>query len=158
MFRELARKNKRISEEECIELLTKETRGILSVNGDDGYPYGMPMNHFYNAEDGCIYFHCGRKGHRVDALSKSDKVSFCACEQGYREDGDWAYSVRSVIVFGRMQLVDDLAEVARIARELSYKFTQDEAYIQNEIAQYAKATLLLKLVPEHICGKRVKES
>lgn len=158
MFRELARKNKQISDEECLELLTKETRGILSVNGDDGYPYGMPMNHFYNAEDGCIYFHCGRNGHRVDALSKSDKVSFCVCEQGCREDGDWAYNVRSVIVFGRMQIVDDLTEVARIARLLSYKFTQDEKYIQNEIKQYAKATLLLKLIPEHICGKRVKES
>lgn len=158
MFRELARKNKQISDEECLELLTKETRGILSVNGDDGYPYGMPMNHFYNAEDGCIYFHCGRNGHRVDALSKSDKVSFCVCEQGCREDGDWAYNVRSVIVFGRMQIVDDLTEVTRIARLLSYKFTQDEKYIQNEIKQYAKATLLLKLIPEHICGKRVKES
>ena len=158
MFRELARKNKQITDEECLEMLTKETRGILSVNGDDGYPYGMPMNHFYNAEDGCIYFHCGRNGHRVDALSKSDKVSFCVCEQGYQEDGDWAYNVRSVIVFGRMQIVDDLTEVARIARLLSYKFTQDEKYIQNEIEQYAKATLLLKLIPEHICGKRVKES
>lgn len=158
MFRELARKNKQIPDEECLEMLTKETRGILSVNGEDGYPYGMPMNHFYNAEDGCIYFHCGRSGHRVDALSKSDKVSFCVCEQGYREDGDWAYNVRSVIVFGRMQIVDDLTEVARIARLLSYKFTQDEKYIQNEIEQYAKATLLLKLIPEHICGKRVKES
>ena len=142
----------------CIELLTKETRGILSVNGDDGYPYGMPMNHFYNSEDGCIYFHCGKNGHRLDALKNSDKVSFCVCEQGFKEAEDWAYTVRSVIVFGRMQIVDDLTEVSRIARLLSYKFTQDEDYIQNEIRQYAKATLLLKLIPEHICGKKVKES
>lgn len=158
MFRELVRKNKRISDAECIELLTKETRGILSVNGDDGYPYGMPMNHFYNSEDGCIYFHCGKNGHRLDALKNSDKVSFCVCEQGFKEAEDWAYIVRSVIVFGRMQIVDDLTEVSRIARLLSYKFTQDEDYIQNEIRQYAKATLLLKLIPEHICGKKVKES
>jgi len=158
MFRELVRKSKRISDAECIELLTKETRGILSVNGDDGYPYGMPMNHFYNSEDGCIYFHCGKNGHRLDALKNSDKVSFCVCEQGFKEAEDWAYTVRSVIVFGRMQIVDDLTEVSRIARLLSYKFTQDEDYIQNEIRQYAKATLLLKLIPEHICGKKVKES
>ena len=68
MFRELVRKNKQIPAEECIALLTKETRGVLSVNGDDGYPYGMPMNHFYNPEDRCIYFHCGRNGHRLDSL------------------------------------------------------------------------------------------
>ena len=90
MFRELVRNNKKISDEECRKLLTRENRGILSVNGVDGYPYGMPMNHYYNAEDGCIYFHCGKVGHRLDALKCSDKVSFCVCEQGTKDDNDWA--------------------------------------------------------------------
>ena len=158
MFRELVRKNKQISEEACRQLLERETRGILSVNGDDGYPYGMPMNHFYDPEDGCIYFHCGRNGHRVDSLKRSDKVSFCVCEQGYREEGDWAYNVRSVIVFGRVEILNDLEKVTAVARKLSHKFTQDEAYIQKEIDAFAKGTLLLKLIPEQICGKLVKES
>jgi len=60
MFRELTRKNKQIPHEECVTLLTRETRGVLAVNGGDGYPYAMPMNHFYNPDDGCIYFHCGK--------------------------------------------------------------------------------------------------
>ena len=158
MFRELVRKNKQIPAEECIALLTKETRGVLSVAGDDGYPYGMPMNHFYNPEDGCIYFHCGRNGHRLDSLRKSNKASFCVCEQGRKEDGQWAYLVRSVIVFGKVEIIDDMDEVGHIARKLSHKFTQDEDYIQNEIDRFAKATILLKLKPEHICGKMVQES
>ncbi|MBQ8027431.1 MAG: pyridoxamine 5'-phosphate oxidase family protein, partial [Clostridia bacterium] len=77
MFRELLRKNKQISMQECTKLLNKETRGVLSVIGDEGYPYGTPMNHFYCEEDGCIYFHCGRKGHRLDALKENSKASFC---------------------------------------------------------------------------------
>lgn len=158
MFRALARKKKQIPDGDAIALLRQEKRGVLAVNGDDGYPYGMPMNHFYNPEDGCIYFHCGRTGHRMDALKKTDKVSFCVCEQGSRDEGDWAYNVRSVIVFGRMEIIDDLEEVVRIVRQLCYQFTQDEDFIQNEIDQYAGATLLLKLTPEHICGKLVKES
>lgn len=158
MFRELSRKNKRISDEECIELLTKETRGVLAVNGDNGYPYAMPMNHFYNAEDGCVYFHCGKKGHRLDALMRSDKACFCVCEQGYREDGDWALNARSVILFGKMEILDDVAEVVRITTKLCYKFTTDKEYIQNEIRQFSNETLLLKLVPEHICGKTVREA
>ena len=60
MFRELVRKKKQISMEECIRILKSEPRGVLSVLGDDDYPYGMPMNHFYNKEDGKIYFHCGK--------------------------------------------------------------------------------------------------
>ena len=158
MFRELQRKNKQISIEECIELLRKENRGVLSVLGDGDYPYGMPMNHWYNEEDGKIYFHCGKSGHRLDALRKCNKVSFCTYDSGYREEGDWALHVKSVIVFGRVEVIDDMDAIIDITRKLSYKFTQDEDYIRTEIEKYAKATLLLQLTPEHICGKQITES
>ena len=158
MFRELQRKNKQISMDECIELLRKETRGVLSVLGDDDYPYGMPMNHWYNEEDGKIYFHCGKSGHRLDALRKCNKVSFCTYDSGYREEGDWALHVKSVIVFGRIEVIDEMDTIVDITKKLSYKFTQDEEYIRKEIEQAAHRTLLLKLTPEHICGKLVTEA
>ena len=158
MFRELLRKNKALSQEECIQVLKKETRGVLSVLGDNDYPYGMPMNHWYNEADSNIYFHCGKVGHRLDALRKYNKVSFCTYDNGYRNDGEWALNVKSVIVFGRIEIVDDMNSIVDITTKLSHKFTQDEDYIRKEIEQYAKGTLLLKLVPENICGKLVKES
>ena len=76
MFRELVRKNKELSKDECIKILIQEKRGVLSVIGDNDYPYGMPMNHFYNEDDDAIYFHCGNIGHRLDSIKKSNKVSF----------------------------------------------------------------------------------
>ncbi len=158
MHRELTRKNRQIPHDECIEILTNEMRGVLSVNGDDGYPYAMPMNHYYEENDGCIYFHCGKKGHRIDSLRKSDKVSFCVYEKGYRKDNDWAYNVRSVIVFGRIEIIDDIDIIAEITKKLSHKFTNDDEYINHEIEKFAKATLLLKLTPEQITGKLVNES
>lgn len=158
MFRELIRKNKQISNEECIEVLKNEIRGVLSVLGEDDYPYGMPMNHWYNEEDGMIYFHCGKVGHRLDALKKHDKVSFCTYDKGYRKEGEWAWNVKSVIVFGRMEIIDDFEQIKEIVTKLSYKFTQDEAYIQKEMVESGPKTLLLKLVPEHMCGKLVNEA
>ena len=83
MFRELQRKNKELSSEKCIEILTNENRGVLSDIGDNGYPYGMPMNHWYNEEDGCIYFHSGNVGHRLEVLRRNNKVSFCTYDEGY---------------------------------------------------------------------------
>jgi len=158
MFRDLARKNKQLSMQECVRLLTEETRGVLSVLGDDGYPYGMPMNHWYDEKDGSIYFHCGRAGHRLDALKKCSKVSFCVYDKGCRNGKHWALNVKSVIVFGKMEILDDMAQIVRVATKLSHKFTQDNAYIQTEIERYAHETLLLRLVPEHMCGKLVTES
>ena len=158
MFRKLTNKNKSLPDTECFEILERETRGTLSVQGDDGYPYGMPMNHYYCAEDGCIYFHCGKDAHRTDALKRSNKVSFGVCEHGYRNEGEWALNVRSVIVICRIETVDDIDTVCSIAEKLSRKFTQDEEYIRSEIEKFAKVTTLLRLKPENICGKRVSES
>ena len=67
-------------------------------------------------------------------------------------------TIRSVVVFGRMEVVDDMATVVDVATRLSHKFTPDDAYIQKEIQQSAKGTLLLRLKPEHICGKQIVES
>ena len=158
MFRELLRQKKKLSMEECVHILKTEKRGVISVNGDNGYPYGMPMNHWYNEEDGKIYFHCGKIGHRLEALQKDAKVSFCVYDEGYCNPGQWALQVKSVIVFGTVEIVDERERIIDITTKLSHKFTQDDAYIQKEIENHAYRTLLLVLTPEHICGKLVEES
>jgi len=159
MFRELTRKKKQLSMDEVIHVLKTEKRGVLSVMGDEEYPYGMPMNHWYNEEDGKLYFHCGNtSGHRLDAVNRWDKVSFCTYDEGYRNPGEWPLNIKSVIVFGRIRVVEDPERIADITAKLSRKFTEDEAYIQKEIEIHAHRTLLLELTPEHICGKLVEES
>lgn len=158
MFRELMRKNKQLSEQQCVEVLKKETRGVLSVIGENGYPYGMPMNHWYDEEDGSIYFHCGNVGHRLEALQKDSRVSFCTYDKGYKEEGQWAWKVRSVIAFGRIEILDDRKLIEEITTKLSAKFTDDEEYVRREIEQAGHRTLLLRLTPEHLCGKLVTEA
>jgi len=158
MFREVTRKKQALSQEECIELLKNELRGVLSVLGDEGYPYGMPINHFYNEQDGKLYFHSGKRGHKVDAIKKHDKASFCVYDEGFREKGEWALNIRSVIVFGHIEIIEERETVYRIAEALSRKFTDDDAYIEREIEHAGPRTLMFALVPEHITGKIVKEA
>lgn len=158
MFREMARKKQQLSREVCIAVLESQPRGVLSVQGDDGYPYGMPLNHWYCPEDGYLYFHGGMKGHKVDAMEKCDKVSFCVYDQGFRREGEWALNIKSVIVFGRVRRIEDPAEMEDIFRRLSYKYTDDTVYIEGEIARDADHTLCFALVPEHMTGKITNES
>ena len=158
MFREMARKKQALSREECVEILARELRGVLSVLGDDGYPYGMPINHYYCAADGKLYFHGGRRGHKIDALRSCDKASFCVYDSGFRREGEWALNIKSVIVFGRVEFVEDRETVYRISAELSRKFTDDEAYIAREIERSGPGTLMFALVPEWITGKFVNEA
>lgn len=158
MFRSLLRHKQQLSQEESIALLKNEFRGVLSVLGDEDYPYGTPINHYYCEEDGKLYFHSGKIGHRVDAMKRHDKASFCCYDSGVRKEGDWALTIQSVIVFGRIEFVEDPEKISRIARELCHKFTDDEDYINDEILHYLPSTMMFALVPEHICGKRVHEA
>ena len=57
MFRKMRRFKQELSKDECIEVLKSEPRGVLSVMGDDGYPYGVPMDHWYDEVSGKLYFH-----------------------------------------------------------------------------------------------------
>lgn len=159
MFRKMRRFKQQLPPEECIEILKREKRGVLSVLGDDGYPYGMPLDHYYDVESGKLYFHCAMAGHKLDAIRACDKVSYCITGEGRHEDGiSWSLTYRSVIIFGRMKVLDDHETALRLARSLGEKFTQDTAYLDHEIQHSGPRMLMLELTPEHITGKRVNES
>lgn len=158
MFRPMLRSRQQISEQACIDILKNEPRGVLSVLGDEGYPYGVPINQYYCEADGKLYFHGGKRGHRIDAVKRCDKASFCVYDRGFRREGEWALNIRSVIVFGRIEIIEDPAKIEEICRLLSYKFTNDEAYIAHEIRKSGPGTLLLALTPEHMTGKLVNEA
>ena len=157
-FRPMRRAKQEISREECVRVLREQTRGVLSVAGWNGYPYGVPLNHWYDPEDGKLYFHGAKAGHKIDALLRGDKVSYCVYDAGYRREGEWALNVSSVIVFGRIRPVEDEEKARRICENLSRKFTDDEEYIRRELENALPRVLCLELTIEHMTGKLVNES
>ena len=158
MFRKMRRFKQQISNQECIAVLKSETRGVLSLLGDDGYPYGIPMNHWYSEADGKLYFHGAKQGHKIDSIGKCDKVCYTVFDKGYRKEGEWALNVRSVVVFGKISIVSDEEKATEICTALCRKFTNDEAYLERELKNALPRVLCLALTPKHITGKLVNES
>ena len=158
MFRKMRRFNQQISDSECIEILKNTKRGVLSLIGDDGYPYGLPIDHWYCEEDGKIYFHGAKEGHKIDSIKNCDKASYCTYDEGYRKEGDWALNIKSVIIFGRISLVEDDEKAREICTALTRKFTDDEEYLEKELKNAFPRVQCLELAPEHMTGKLVTES
>ena len=158
MFRKMRRYGQQISDEECARILKEQPRGVLSVLGDDGYPYGIPMDHWYSETDNKLYFHCAKVGHKLDAIAACDKVSYCVMDEGFREEGEWALNIRSVVVFGRMRIVEDEEKKREICTNLVRKFTDDEEYLQRELTNAFPRVNCLELTIEHMTGKLVNES
>ncbi|MBR6233757.1 MAG: pyridoxamine 5'-phosphate oxidase family protein [Erysipelotrichaceae bacterium] len=157
MFRQIKRVKQALNKEECLEILKKEKRGVLSVLGDDDYPYGMPINHYYDEDTHKLYFHGGRYGHKIDAMRRHDKASFCVYGDGFIENDNWYLCFKSVIVFGRIEFIEDKKAIEDMCRKLSYHFTDNAEYIESEIAKDLNGTLMFSLSIEDMQGKYVTE-
>ncbi|MBR1921045.1 MAG: pyridoxamine 5'-phosphate oxidase family protein [Kiritimatiellae bacterium] len=155
-FREMRRIKQKLGDDEALEVLGSAKRGVLSVIGDDGWPYGVWINPY--VEDGRIYFHGAKAGHKIDALRKDARASFAVVSEGVKDEGGWAYTYKSVVVFGRVEFVEDQDRALEICRRLARRFNPSEADIADEIRRAAAYVQVFSLVPEHITGKRVHEA
>ncbi len=158
MFRKMRRFKQEIPQEECLKILREEKRGVLSLIGDDGYPYGIPMNQFYYEKTGKIYFHGAKEGHKIDAIKNCAKASFCVYDKGFVKEGEWALNIKSVVVFGKIRLVESLDEAKEICLALCRKFNDDPAYIEKEMTNALGRVQCLEMTIERMTGKLVNES
>ena len=157
MFRKMRRFKQQLEEVECKKILQNNVRGVLSLIGDEGYPYGIPIDYYYNENENALFFHGAKEGHKIDSIKKCEKASFAVIDLGNKSDGEWWYRPSSVIIFGKMSFVDDLTQCEKICRTLAYKFSNNETYIDDEIARSLSRVLCLKLTVEHMTGKKVEE-
>ena len=144
MFRPIRRKKKEMDIDAAKELLQCSRRGVLAVNGDDGYPYAVPVNYFYDSDAGKIYFHGARVGHKVDALKASDKVCFTVYGNETIKEEVWAPFVQSTVVFGRCHLIEDSGITEAKVRELAKKYYPTKEEIDECMAQLSRLLPMLR--------------
>lgn len=155
MFREMRRKNQALSREECVDVLNRATSGTLAVSGDDGYPYAVPLSFVYN--DNKIIFHCAKDGHKIDAIKRSDKVSFCVIDADDVVPEEFTTHFRSVIIFGRARILENDDEIRAAINTLSEKYDSgDYDARKREIDKFFPALCMVEISVEHMTGKEAK--
>ena len=152
----MRRFKQQLSEEECLEILRTAKRGVLAVLGDEGYPYAVPLDFVY--EDGKIYFHCAKGGHKLDAILREPKCSFCVLSDGVPEPDSWWFHFSSVISFGKIAIMEDPEAIREKLILLGRKYMPTEEEIQTDILKNGPRANVLELTIEHMTGKRVKEN
>ena len=158
MFRPVRKKANEISVEEAKKLLRESRRGVLAVNGDDGYPSAVPINYLYDEETQVIIFHGSKVGHKVDALKRSDKVCFTVYgDETVETDEAWAPFLKSAVVFGRCRLVADRGESDALCKKFAMKYYPTEKMVDDEVAASGKAVQMFRISIDHISGKKVQE-
>ena len=107
-WRQIRRKDRVLDRNGAEDILKKGTYGVLSTFGQDGYPYGVPVNYFY--KDGHIYFHCAVEGHKMDNLANCPQVSFTVALAPGSEESRRAAEKCADVSLERVQVVDITVE------------------------------------------------
>lgn len=158
MFREMRRFKQQVSDVECRKTLKEENRGVFSVIGDNGYPYAIPINFYYDEIDNKIYFHGAKEGHKVDAINQCNKVCFTVWNQGFKKEGHWEWNVTSVVVFGKVKLVTDKTVAEDRLRKLAIKYYPTEDEVEEEMNSFSTDRVQMYAIEiEHMTGKLVNE-
>ena len=156
MFREMRRKKQALSKEECELALKRGTSGVLAVLGDGGYPYAVPLSYVY--ADGKIIFHCAKQGHKLDAIAKNDKVSFCVIDLDDIQPEKYTTYFRSVIAFGRANVLEEEPAKRAAIELLAAKYAPDDPEgRQREIEREYRAVCVVAIEIEHLSGKEAIE-
>ena len=157
MFREMRRKKQALSMEDAEDILYRGTSGVLAVSGDDDYPYAVPLSYVYDGKK--LYFHSARNGHKLNAISRNARVSFCVIDQDQIIPEEYTTYFRSVIVFGTIHIMEDESEKRNAIEKLALKYAPDDTPESREkaIDREWKPLCMLEMLPEHISGKEAIE-
>ncbi|MCG8473137.1 MAG: pyridoxamine 5'-phosphate oxidase family protein [Desulfobacterales bacterium] len=152
MFRVLKREEKGLRREEAEALLAAGEYGVLSTIGEDGFPYGVPVNYVY--EKGQIFFHCAVSGHKLDNIKACEKVSFCVVAESRVVPEKFTTHFKSVVAFGAARLAEG-EEKERGLFALVEKYAPGHqadgaAYIRSAL----KKTGVVVMEVAHLSGKK----
>ena len=156
-FREMRRFKQQLSKEECFEILKSAPRGVIAMNGENGYPYAVTINQYFDETDGRIYFHGALQGLKVDLLGKDNKVCFTTTDKGRIEEGDWANTFKSVVCLGRVEEVNDKEKIYYQLRRLAEGFYPSPESIEKEIESAGSIVKMYVISIDHMTGKLVHE-
>ena len=156
MFREMRRKNCALSTETAEKILRDGDYGVLALSGDDGYGYAVPIN--YAVDGNKIYFHSAKVGHKIDAVARNEKVSFCVVDKHEVIAEEFTTYFSSAIAFGRIKIVEDAAEKRHALELLANKFSSTASLERREKElSRVNAVAILVLEIEHLTGKAARE-
>lgn len=157
MFRKMRRKKQALPQQETEDILHKGTSGVLALLGDNGYPYAVPISYVY--ESGKIYFHSAKNGHKMDAIQRTAKASFCVIDQDFIVPEEYTTYFRSVIAFGKIRVIEDDNEKRAAIEKLALKYAPEDTAANRDhaIMREWKPLCMLEMTIDHVTGKEAIE-
>lgn len=156
-MREMRRNRQEMTKERTEAVLRENTNGVLSVSGEDGYPYGVPVSFVYR--DGCLYFHMAKEGHKIDAIREYPKVCFTVVDEDTVMGAEYTTYFRSAVVFGEAEIVTEEEERRKAFLALAEKYSREESDESKAavIERGGPRAAIVRIRPVQMTGKEAIE-
>ena len=153
IFREMRLRKQELSRQKVADILHKGTSGVLALLGDNDYPYAVPISYVY--DDGKIYFHSAKNGHKIDAIQRTAKASFCVIDEDLVVPEEYTTYFRSVIAFGKIRVIEDDREKRAAIEKLAIKYAPEDTAANRDdaISRGGNLICMLEMKIDHITGK-----
>lgn len=144
-----------LSPEEIDAFLDRKKEGVLTTIGQDGFPYGTPVNYVRIGDK--IYFHGRHVGEKVSNLESCNKICLTVMESaGFEHCGpccnNTTTNYESVIVRGTVSKVTDEAEKVKILEATIAKLVPERVKDEMNPAA-AKAAAVYEITVVSATGK-----
>lgn len=152
VFREIHNAKRALPREAAEDIMRSGSHGVLALEGDDQYPYAVPLNYAYDGDR--VWFHCALEGHKLDALARNPRVSFCVVTADDVHSEGFTTRYASAIAFGQARLAvnDDEKRhgLQLLANKYCYQIPErHQKVIEGNLAR----TCVFLLEVEHLSAK-----
>lgn len=156
---EMRRCAQKLTRQECDEILSSATNGVLSLIRPDSAPYGVPLSFAYDRHTDAVYFHCAQQGLKTDCIKENNAASFCVIAQDDIVPDELTTYFKSVIITGKITVVPDREAKIGALDILCKKYTGAPlpAMGINSASECVKRAEILKLSCDFVTGKQAKE-
>lgn len=155
----MRRGDKEIKDKAKLERILRETNYVTLALSKGTEPYVVAISHSYDAEAGCLYFHCASEGRKLDYMRANPVVSGLALiDHGYSE-GNCSHLYVSAVFKGRIEWIEDLEGKRKALKHMIEKQDRNPAKLLTRLtnADSLAKTVVGKIIIEELTGKKSVE-
>jgi len=151
--------DREITSAEEISALLMQGKFVTIAMCRDNEPYVVTLSYGYDSANNALYFHAGHKGMKMEFLKANPSVCATIIEDGGYIQDDCAHAFKTLVIRGKMVIVEDLEEKKHGMQVLLQHLEEKPSVIQHlqlKSEGMFSSMAVLKLTIEELHGKAGK--
>ena len=149
----IRRQDRLLDKENAYALLRTGEYGILSMVGEEGESYAVPVNYAWDCEN-AIYIHCAPQGRKLRCIALHPRVSFCVVGRTHVVSRKFTTGYESIILTGHARTCLPAEERMQALRLILEKYAPNDLETGLKYAEKSfHRTEIIRIDLESMSGK-----